>query len=69
MNVITKGTGCVSGLVAVMDKPQCQLGVPTMLRGKLLDQVRNLLPPRSLTFHARIVPLPLWAPCLIEFSD
>jgi hypothetical protein len=69
MQIVAKCTGSIFGLIPLTDKPQCQLRIPTMLCGKLLDQIYQLLPARGFTFQTRDVPPPLWAPCNIELSD
>ena len=68
MEIITEGMRAVFCLIVLVNKPQCQLCVPTMLCSKLLDQIYYLLPMGGLTLQTRDVPLPLWPPGNIELS-
>jgi hypothetical protein len=69
MQVVTECTGRVFWLIALMNEPQCQLCVPTMLGSKLLNQICELLPAGSLTLQTSNVPLPLRSPGDVKLSN
>jgi hypothetical protein len=69
VQIVTKCTRTIFCLIALMNKPQCQFGVPAMLSSKLLNQIYHLVPPSGLTLQAGHVPLPFCPPGIVELPN